>query len=207
MAYQYTAHRGKRVSPAHEAMLVAYEKSQGSVNINQGARTIAEQTGFWLHYLRYGFPLAARPTPAAPHIKYGRQHHAMDINAPQPAHSVADFYRAHGVPVAFNVSSEAWHMDTLDEAALIAAAAKLGAPVLPVLHEGSRGRSVVKLKKLLYAAGKRNFSGAQSSNRYNPNFNKWTTQTVKRYQRKIGETPDGVVGPTTWHALLTKRKA
>lgn len=200
----YTTHRGKRVSKAHAAMLRAYERKVGrQVNINQGARTIAEQAKFYAHYLRYGSPLAAKPFPGAPHIKYGRSNHAMDINAPEPAHSVADFYRANGVPVAFNVPNEAWHMDTLDNKKLLAAARRLDA-IEPTLKRGSKGGNVVRLKKLLYAKGIRDFSGSPkrpNSNRYSLVFGTNTSAAVKRFQKRNGLHPDGVVGPTTWRYL------
>jgi hypothetical protein len=140
----YTKHRGKRVSPAHKTMLAAYEHQYGrAVHINQGARTLREQAAFYAHYLRYGRPLAARPWGGAPHIKWGKQHHALDINAPEPAHSVAAFYRAHGVPVAFNVRGEAWHMDTLDEKKLIAAANRIAGHRHESIRFGSHGSLVL----------------------------------------------------------------
>lgn len=199
----YTTHRGKRVSKAHATMLREYERLHGPVSINQGARTIAEQARFYATYLRYGHPLAAKPLPGAPHIKWGRSNHAMDINAPQPAHSIADFYRSHGVPVAFNVPDEAWHMDTLDNKALLNAAAKLDAKD-PVLRRGSKGGSVLALKKLLYAKGIRRFSGSPSrpnSNRYSLAFGTNTAAAVRRFQKANGLPTDGVVGPKTWRAL------
>src|SRR3712207_5983007 len=106
----YTTHHGKRVSWAHKRMLSAYERKTGrAIYINQGARTLAEQAAFYAHYLRYGRPLAARPWGGAPHIKWGAPNHALDVNAPEPANSLARFYRDHGVPVAFNVPGEPWH--------------------------------------------------------------------------------------------------
>jgi hypothetical protein len=193
-------HRGKRVSVSHGAMLSAYEHVHGAISINQGRRTLAEQWGFWNHYRKYGSPLAAYPSPAAPHIKWGREHHAMDVNAPQPAHGLADFYRSHGVPIAFNVRGEPWHMDTLNENALKAAARKLG-DVLPTLRYHSSGKYVVTLKKLLYDHGVRNFSGKNSSNRYIPFFGKYTKEAVMRFQSKHGLKADGIVGTSTWKAL------
>lgn len=186
-------------------MLHAYEQRYGPVQLNQGARTIAEQWVFYNHYRKYGSPLAAYPAPGAPHIKWGRNNHALDINAGSghgQAQHVAGFYRAHGISVAFNVSSEAWHMDTLDSAALKRAAAKLRGG--PILKRGSKGATVVRLKKLLYAKGVRNFSGKRSSNRAHPVFNQFTKAAVQRFQRTHGLTPDGVVGPSTWRKLRSK---
>ena len=195
-----TRHRGKRCSMAHAIMLGAYERATGTVlHINQGRRTLAEQAAFYAAYLRGGV-LAARPFPGAPHIKAGRAHHALDIND-GIVDRVAAFYRSKGVPVAFNVRGEPWHMDTTDEAALLRAARKIGGVGDPVLKLGRKGPSVVRLKKLLHAKGLRNFSGEGSSNRYNPFFGAYTKQAVVRFQRAHGLKADGVVGPSTWKAL------
>lgn len=198
-------HHGKRVSVSHAAMLAAYERAHGTLHINQGRRTLAEQWYFWRLYKSGRGSLAAYPNPSAPHIKYNREHHALDINA-GVAQKVAQFYRSKGVPVAFNVRSEPWHMDTLDEAALKRAAAKVGgASGDPTLKYKSRGPSVIRLKKLLYDNGIRDFSstpaGKPSANRYNPYFGKFTRAAVIRFQRENQLGADGVVGPATWRKL------
>lgn len=186
---------GKRVSRSHYALLTEAERRGIIRFINQGRRTIAEQTRFWLNYLRYGHPLAARPWPGAPHIKYGREHHAIDAND-GPVDDLAAFYRSQGIPVAFNVPGEPWHMDTLDEAALKRAAEKYLHTALPVLKRGQTGPSVVKLKKLLYNKGRRGFGP-----RNNPYFNKATEDAVKRVQKAHKMKADGIVGPNTWKIL------
>ena len=195
-----TTHRGKRVSVAHALMLAAYEKATGTtLHINQGRRTLAEQARFYYNYRYRGGVLAARPYPGAPHIKAGRAHHALDIND-GIVDRVAAFYKSRGVPVAFNVRGEPWHMDTLNEDALLRAAKNLGGGD-PVLKLGRKGPSVVRLKKLLYSRGIRNFSGKTSSSRYNPYFGKHTAAAVKRFQRTNGLRADGVVGSATWRKL------
>lgn len=194
------SHHGTRVSKSHAAMLHAYEVESGTtLTVNQGRRTLAEQAGFYAIYLRNGRPLAAKPFPGAPHIKWGKEHHALDIND-GIVDKVAAFYRRHGVPVAFNVTGEAWHMDTLDEAKLKAAAAKVGA-VGPSLKYGNSGPSVLKLKRMLYAKGIRNFSGKTNSSRFVPFFGKYTKEAVQRFQKAHGLKADGIVGSTTWRAL------
>lgn len=202
----YTTHHGKRVSNAHRVVLRAYEdKYDISVYINQGARTLAEQAHFYWLYKFRGGNVAARPWGGAPHIKWTKQHHALDINAgwgKGQAQHVAAFYKSLGIPVAFNVAGEPWHMDVLDEGALLRAAARLGKSVEPVLRQGQTGPSVVRLKKLLYDDGIRFFSGKNSSNRYNPFFGKYTKSAVQRFQKKHGLPTDGVVGSRTWKALV-----
>lgn len=202
----YTRYRGERVSLDHNTLLKAYEQRYGvPAQINEGARTIAEQRVFWNRYQKYGSPLAAFPAPGAPHIKYRAGHHALDINAgsaPGRAQHVAAFYRANGVQVSFNVASEPWHMDVIDRASLRRAAKKLRGRT--TLRRGAKGPVVVRLKKLLYDKGLRNFSGRRSSNRVHPIFNQYTKAAVQRFQKANGLKADGVVGPKTWRKLRSK---
>lgn len=197
-AMAYTTHHGKRVSRDHATMLKAYEKQHGPVYINQGARTLAEQAAFYAHYLRYGSPLAARPWGGAPHIKWGANNHAMDINAPNPAHSVAAFYRAHGVSVAFNVRGEAWHMDTLSGQQLSKAAAKLRKDPTPTIYPKygkNSAKNVLMLKKAMWAHGLRKFE------RGTPIYGPSARAAIRRLQRAHHLKADAIVGDKTW-ALL-----
>lgn len=195
----YTTHHGKRVSQAHATMLAAYEKKRGRLDINQGARTLAEQAAFYAHYLRYGYPLAARPWGGAPHIKWGAQHHALDINA-DIVQSVAAFYREHGVPVAFNVRGEPWHMDTLDEGALLHVAARLSDEE-PRIRKGSTGPSVQKLQVYLRGAGY-----LPKRWRVHQKYTIFVRRALRRFQRDHRLAVDGVVGPATWSALRKAQK-
>lgn len=198
MAYTYTTHRGKRVSRSHAVMLAAYERKTGrAIYINQGARTIAEQTAFWNHYQKYGWPLAAYPSPGAPHIKYGRENHALDVNA-DVVQGLAAFYRANGVPVAFNVPGEPWHMDALSESALIAAAKRLGGTAfLPTIRKGSHGPSVAKLQVYLRMAGY-----LPAKWHAHESYTLYVRRAVRRFQKDHKLTVDGVVGQKTWGVLI-----
>ena len=194
----YTAHHGKRVSVAHGTMLAAYElKRSRRLDINQGARTLAEQARFYYNYRFRGGNLAAPPIPSAPHIKRGRQHHALDINA-NVVQDVAAFYRSHGVPVAFNVAGEPWHMDTLSEAKLLAAAAKLTPE--PIIRKGSKGKSVQKLQVLLRGAGY-----LPKRWKVHQKYTIFVRRAVRKFQAKNNMHVDGVVGKRTWD-LLRKRQ-
>lgn len=192
----YTTHHGKRVSHSHAVLLSAYERKVGhAVYINQGARTIAEQTKFWLNYLRNGWPLAARPWGGAPHIKWGKENHALDIND-GVVDGVAAFYRSLGVPVSFNVPGEPWHMDPTDEAKLLRAANRLDDKVNnPVIRKGSTMRSDIKrLQRLLRAVGYKSVT-------VDGKYGIVTRRAVRRFQKKKGLPVDGIVGPRTWAAL------
>jgi len=132
-----TKFRGKRVSRAHAIVLEAAADAGIDFTLNSGRRTMAEQAqmvrekGVWSPSNPHG---AARPNANAPHIKAPRgtalAHHALDIDTRAGGNRrVASFYARHGVPVRFNVPPEPWHMDTVDEAKLIAAAHKLDDPL------------------------------------------------------------------------------
>lgn len=91
-------------------------------DLNEGKRTMLEQ---WWFY-RNQPPLAAFPSPWAPHIKKGFNNHAIDCNSLNNAvKRLADFYKSLGIPVAFNVAGEAWHMDVLSHWKVRKAAKKI----------------------------------------------------------------------------------
>lgn len=195
MASRY--YNGKRVGEDHYALLNEYEKRHARVQLNQGRRTLPEQAAFYATYLRNGHPLAARPWGGAPHIKWGAEHHALDINDGEAlghADSVAHFYRSRGVPVAFNVGGESWHMDTLSERSLHLAAAKIRR-IEPVLRPGAKGPEVKRLKKVMWAHGLRKFK--RGTRLYGPP----AVRAIKRLQRAHNLKADGVVGPKTWKVL------
>lgn len=195
----YTFLNGKRVSRDHATVLLAYRAKYGVwAQVNQGARTLAEQAHFYAIYLRYGRPLAARPWGGAPHIKWGANNHALDINAgwrPGQSQHVAAFYRSLGIPVAFNVSSEAWHMDTLDGRALARAADRLRKHDKPVIKPGAHGPQVKRLKRAMWAHGLRRYK--RSTSLYGPP----AVRAIKRLQKAHHLRPDGIVGPRTWKLL------
>ena len=70
------------------------------------------------------------------------------------------------------------------------------APVdFPVLRLGMRGPAVMRLQERLRSAGV--FTGSIDGV-----FGAQTQAAVQAAQRRLGLTPDGVVGPATWAALL-----
>jgi hypothetical protein len=132
---------GRRVSVAHRIVLDAAAASGLRFQLNSGRRTRSEQEALVREKGVYSSLTnphgAARYSPSAPHIKAlgpkGVQlaNHALDVDlfvggGPRP---LAAFYVAHGCPVAFNVSTEAWHFDPIDEAKLLATARKLDDPL------------------------------------------------------------------------------
>lgn len=130
-----TTFHGVPVSTAARIVLEAAERAGVAFHLNDGRRTIAIQRqrvrdhGVWSPSNPHG---AALPNAGAPHIKHGAANHAWDVDLfrPRPGGQLrlATFARQHGIPVAFNVSTEAWHADPTSEAALVAAARRLDDP-------------------------------------------------------------------------------
>lgn len=193
---------GKRVSRSHLAMLEEAERRGILTHINQGRRTLKEQAAFYAIYLRDGHPKAAFPAPNAPHIKAGHEHHALDIDD-GVVDKVALLYHELGVPTAFNVLGEPWHMDTLDEGALIHAAGSLRGQrgILATLTAGTRHADVLVLRRRLRAAGY--YDGSLKGRVYGPLLR----GRVKAFQRDNYLTADGVVTRRTWDVLMAARQA
>lgn len=92
-------------------------------DITDGHRTMSEQRtrvraqGIWSPSNPHG---AARPSATAPHIRRGRQDHALDVNALNGAVRRLDAWVAkHGEQLAKTVSTEDWHREIVGgEAAL-----------------------------------------------------------------------------------------
>lgn len=192
MSYYF---HGKRVSKSHLAMLLEAEARGILDHINQGRRTIAEQWVFWRIYKRFGHPVAAFPSPSAPHIKWNRQNHALDVNAPQPVRTLAAFYRREGVPVEFNVNGEPWHMDPVNNAKLIRAGKRFAWRIHPTIRPGDKGRKVLALKRAMWKRGLRGF------NRLTPGYGPKAVASIKHLQKNHHLKPDGIVGSNTWKLL------
>ena len=101
-----------RVSAQWYAVLSAAKADGVSFLVTDGHRTMAEQQDRWNTYQRFGSPLAARPSPTAPHIRVGRPDHAIDVNAKDGGASRrAAWLRAHGANEVVPVPGEAWHIE------------------------------------------------------------------------------------------------
>lgn len=97
--------RGYRVSTYWKVVLDAAEKAGVQFTVQSGKRTMAEQ---WRLYRNppAGTPLVAYPSPNAPHIRVGRQDHALDQGG-----GLAAWLRKQGVRVSFPVPGEPWHLE------------------------------------------------------------------------------------------------
>ncbi len=101
-----------RVSAQWYAVLSAAKADGVSFLVTDGHRTMAEQQDRWDTFQRFGSPVAARPSPTAPHIRTGRPDHAIDVNARDGgAGRLATWLHKHGAAASFPVPGEAWHIE------------------------------------------------------------------------------------------------
>jgi peptidoglycan hydrolase-like protein with peptidoglycan-binding domain len=66
-----------------------------------------------------------------------------------------------------------------------------------IIRRNSRGRDVLRLKKLMHHKGLKGFS------RLSPVFGPQAVAALKRYQRAQHIKADGIAGPSTWYRLQT----
>jgi lysozyme len=112
---------GKRVSRRWFRVLTEARRDGVQFLLTSGRRTMAEQTalfrqnmqlvgGRWVR--RPGRPLTAFPNPTAPHIRVGRQDHAVDINALDGGEQrLQNWLTRNGVLSSNPVAGEAWHLE------------------------------------------------------------------------------------------------
>jgi hypothetical protein len=101
-----------RVSAEWHAVLTAARRDGVAFVVTDGHRTLAEQADRFAVFQRDGHPVAARPSPMAPHIRTGRPDHAIDVNALDGgAGRLAAWLRRHGAGATFPVPGEAWHIE------------------------------------------------------------------------------------------------
>lgn len=160
--------------------------------INEGHRTMARQWYFWTHQP----PLAAYPSPNAPHIRSGRRDHAIDVNG---SDWLIAFGRRHGITLVRTVRGEIWHLEVANPAALYAFAQRHASVITggkyPTLRRGAQGAAVRRLQRHLRGAHVAH--GPQVTGYFGPR----TKKAVQRFQRDHGLPADGVVGAKTWRKL------
>lgn len=109
--------QGKRVSEYWKVVLDAAWDDGIRFQLNSGKRTMDEQRelvrskGLWSHRNPQG---AAAPSPYAPHIRVGRQDHALDVDTDAYDGGEARLQRwleNRGVTVRNTVPGEPWHME------------------------------------------------------------------------------------------------
>ena len=163
------------------------------------SRTMAQQAALRARYERGEGPIAARPSPNAPHIKGV----AMDAitggsgpYAPSSAHvwlstggrggnrpDKGEYLQAHDFGWRRSVPSERWHWQY--------------DPNLDLAKALKRGTTAKYATRIVQAK-----LGLHADGAYGPS----TENAVKAFQRSNGLTPDGVVGSQTWARLFRMPK-
>lgn len=124
-----TTFQGHRVSQAWGVVLpVVAERVR--FRLNSGRRTKAEQEhlvaqkGVWSQSNPTG---AAAYSPSAPHVRAGREDHALDIdtNVGDGEAGVQRELARLGLRTENEIGAEPWHLEAVSEAALLALAARL----------------------------------------------------------------------------------
>src|SRR5687768_10865619 len=109
--------QGKRVSSYWKTVLDAAWTAGVRFRLNSGQRTMAEQQalvdqkGVWSPSNPTG---AARPSSTAPHIRVGRQDHAIDVDTFAQGGGEAklqEWLEDQGARVTNPVPGEPWHME------------------------------------------------------------------------------------------------
>lgn len=171
-------------------------------DLNEGRRTMAEQQ----HFFDNQPPLAAKPSPNAPHIWEGRENHALDANSHNgAAKRLANFYESQGVDVVFNVPGEDWHFQPTSEEQLARAADKIRKQRdAAVLEPGEKEQRVKFLKHQLHYIRKGGDGPSYYRNGkprpkegYDTFYNDDLVKSVKAFQRDHKLKADGIVGPKT----------
>lgn len=114
---RFTEFQGRRVSRGWKTLLSAAWADGVRFQLNDGARTMAIQRqrirdhGLWSPTNSHG---AAPARPWAPHIKYKRSNHAIDVDTVAYGggeQHLQNWLQRHGVNVVNNVATEGWHLD------------------------------------------------------------------------------------------------
>lgn len=201
--------QGMRVSRDWYDVLRLAEAEGVVFQLNSGQRTFAEQQalvarlGVWSPSNKTG---AAVPSHSAPHIRTGRQDHALDVQTGPGHDHLVRWLGARGVPMAHTVPGEPWHIETTSAAGLAALAARarkpktaLGRLRLTPLRSGAKSKDVRTVQVWLKRGGllPKDFEPAKEIGTYGP----VAVKAVKRFQTRVGLVADGVIGPKTYAAL------
>lgn len=116
---------GNPVSKPWHTVLTHYRRTGGQFRVNSGRRTLKEQWRLYRLYKAGKGNLAAYPNPGAPHIRYGRANHAIDVdnlahatNRTTAPERMLRWLTSNGVQASRPVPGEPWHIE-VDRAGLL----------------------------------------------------------------------------------------
>lgn len=140
---------GKMVSTQWHRVLTRADRDGVRFTLNSGHRTMAEQKKLHDAYLRYlaggpWAPVAAKPSPTAPHIRVGQPNHALDINSLDGGETRFErWIEAQGASIEWlnTVPGEAWHGEVSRED--LARLFRKFRPKPPKTRTGARGVSFI----------------------------------------------------------------
>ena len=191
---------GSAVSTPWFVVLTAARRNGVRFRLNSGRRSMAQQLALYRAYRAGRGNLAAFPSPFAPHIRVGRDDHALDVNALDGGAARLDAWcTERGFPLDHTVRNEPWHVELRGGHERLRTFARLIDAVVPgdpTVRRGSHGRAVKTLQVLLRRAGYLRPSWSAHTK-----YTLTVRRAVRAFQRKHRLTPDGVVGPATWRAL------
>jgi hypothetical protein len=103
---------GKRVKLYWWVVLTAAKDAGVRFTLTSGNRTMAEQRELRRRYENGTGNLAAKPSPLAPHIRVGRQDHAIDVDSLNGGETrLQRWLESEGVKPTNPVAGESWHME------------------------------------------------------------------------------------------------
>ncbi len=106
---------GRKVSTSWDVVLTHARRMGVHFTLDSGRRTMAEQWALWRNYRKNGHPVAAFPLPTAPHIRVGKQAHAIDVNDTDGGRArLQHWLGAHGLHTRQTVPGEAWHLEATE---------------------------------------------------------------------------------------------
>lgn len=101
----------KKVSTSWDVVLTHARRMGVKFKLDSGRRTMAEQWGLWRNFRKNGHPTAAFPSPTAPHIRVGKQAHAIDVNSLDGGENrLQHFLQKEGLHPRNTVKGEPWHL-------------------------------------------------------------------------------------------------